>query len=217
VTTSVIQALAIGYSLLVLGHTAFYHASQIRVRANFDALTVLRMVAYYTGVYPFFGRSLPWAILGAPALLGTLFLSKRVLLAYWEFPVAVLVLTVLSIIASQEMQGGPRYAYSASVILILLLLALCSNPQVLQPAKIAAGILLSASMVYWSLQYKSGLDGFRDPNWPVWSSEVKAWRLDPRTKLQAHPIWPWQTATGLVWAINLPPEPASRRPASAMP
>ncbi|CAG9932806.1 conserved membrane protein of unknown function [Candidatus Nitrotoga arctica] len=205
-STVAIQLVAIGYSSLVLGDLAYAHPSQARFSSQFHALSVLHKVVYYAVVYPLFSDSGAWGWFGAAVLLITAYLARRILRDQWEFYVAILLLTALSVVSSLGMQGGPRYAYPVAVILALLLVAYSSDLRIPRVARVTAGILLSASIAYWSWHYKSGMDNFRNPRWPAWSDEVKAWGLDPGRKLQAHPVWDSQTAIGLVWSVELPPK-----------
>jgi hypothetical protein len=207
--TSAIQLAAIAYSLLVLGDAAYYHpASQRRVMTDIHAIPVIFNVFYYAFVYPIFGFSrlgiLGW--IGAAALLCAGYLARASTRDHWIYFGAILLLTSLSVVTSMGMHGGPRYAYSASVIVALLLLTYSFNSSLPKVARLTAGILLTTSIAYWSLHYKSGLDYFRDPRWPTWSEEVRAWRSDPTKELQAHPIWRDQTAQGVVWSLTLSSE-----------
>lgn len=202
-STSVIQLLAIAYSTFVLGDAAYYHPIQRRTLFDFDALSVLHRLIYYAFAYPLFGFSGLWSWFGAALLLGIGYLARGAIRPYWVFLGAVLLLTSLSVVSSMGMQGGPRYAYSSAVILTLLLLALTLDSRISGGGKIIAVILFTTSIAYWSTNYRSGMDGFRNPHWPSWANEVKAWRLDPTRKLQVHPVWESQTAIGLVWSLEL--------------
>jgi len=203
-STSAIELAAIAYSSFILGDAAYYHPSQKRALSDFHAISFLHNVMYYAFAYPLFGHATLWAWIGTAALLATGYMAKGTMRDYWVFLGAVLLLTSLSVVSSMRMQGGPRYAYSAAVILVLLLLAYSFDLRIPKAARVIAYTLLSASIAYWSWQYKSEMHDFRNPHWPAWSEEVRAWRLDPGRKLQAHPVWEDQTAIGLVWSVELP-------------
>ncbi len=205
-STTAIELAAIAYSSFILGDAAYYHASQRRVISDFNAISVMNNIFYYAFAYPLFGHSKLLAYVGAAALLGTGYLARASMRDHWVFLGAVLLLSSLSVVSSMGMHGGPRYAYSASVIISLLMLAYSFNSRIPRAARITASILLIASITYWSLHYMDGLRDFRDPRWPTWSEEVRTWRTDPSIKLQAHPIWQDQTDEGLVWSVKLPPE-----------
>lgn len=200
--TSSIQLLAIAYS--------FYHpepmAGAPRFPSDSDSLVILRQIIYYAFAYPLFGRAKAVAWIGAALLLVIGYRARSSVRDQWIFPGAVLLLTILSVLSSMGMQGGPRYAYSAAVILALQLLTHSCDPRLSKAIRKAFTILLCLSIAYWSLHYKSGMNRFRDSHWPVWSDEVKAWRLEPGRKLQVHPIWPSQTVNNVVWSVELPPE-----------
>jgi hypothetical protein len=198
-STSIIQFLAIAYWF-----SNPEPAGPTRFPSNFHPFFILLRIIYYAFAYPLFGGAWLLAWSGAAVLLVIGYQARILMRDHWVFPGAILSLTSLSIISSIDMQGGPRYAYSAAVILILQLLTYSCDLRLPKATKKTAAVLLSLSMVYWSLHYKSGMTPFRDPNWPAWSDEVKAWRLDPDRKLQAHPIWEGQTAKNIVWSVKLP-------------
>jgi hypothetical protein len=206
VLTSAIELVAIAYSSFILGDAAYYHpAIQKRLISDFNVISVMHNTFYYAFAYPLFGHSKLLAYVGAAILLGTGYLARSSMRDYWMFLGAVLLLTSLSVVSSMGMRGGARYAYSASVIISLLMLACSFDLRIPRVARVTASILLSASILYWSFHY-SYISNYRNPQWPRWSEEVKAWRSDPSRKLQAHPVWEGQTANGLVWSVELPPK-----------
>lgn len=204
--TSTIQLLAITYSFFYLGAAAYYHPTQSRAISEFHLIPLLSKILFYSFAYPFFGFAAFWGWLGALVALCVAFMARSIRQDIWMFPAAIILLTSLSILSSLGMLGGPRYAYSAAVILLLHLMNYSFNNEIPTIARKASSILIAASIAYWAVHFLSGLDNFRDPQWPIWSEEVKKWHANPNRSLQAHPIWANQTAQGLVWAINLPPE-----------
>ena len=211
--TSVVQLLAVLYSDLIIKDYAYYG---LRFSSHSNLPDSIYWILYYGTDYPIFGYLLrgsqsggSWsALLGLPvsaALLLSLFLARRRLNDYLEFPLAVLILTSLSVLTSMGGRGGARYAYSAAVIVALQLLAQASDVKLNLGARLIAGVLLLASISYWCVDFWPGFQQFHDQRWPTWSSEVRAWRADPSRNLQVWPIWEDQTAAGVAWTLRLPP------------
>lgn len=212
-STAVVQLTAIAYSLFVLGDAAYFHpGSQARFSSSVDMMSVAQTVTYYALKYPFFGDSGQWGWFAAAVFLMIAYTARSEIVDYWEFFASLFLVTTLSVVASLGMTGGSRYAYPASVVVVLQLLRYSRDTQVPTIAKLSAGILLAASIGYWSAHFVSNLDDYRDPLWPKWSDEVRAWRLEPGRKLQAHPIRANQTAQGLIWAMELPPQGSQTSP-----
>lgn len=202
--TSTVQLTAIGYSMIVLGDSAYYHSSQIRFPSQVDVIHVVQRIAHYSLSYPIFGEAGLLGWFGTAVLLIIIIMTIHLFRDRWEFLASIFLLTTLSVIASLEMEGAPRYAYPVSVILALMLLSYVFDARVRIIIRIFSGILLATSLSYWSWHYRTEMINFRNPDWPIWSDEVNAWKQDPSRKLQAHPIWQTQTAIGLNWAVELP-------------
>lgn len=208
VLTALTQLCAIIYSSAVLGDAAYYHSRQSRTFVSLKIGRVIRNILYYAFAYPLLGKLgkfsvLPWV--GAFLYLVGIWRMRARLPGYWYFPLSICLLTVLSVFASLEMKGGPRYAYSSAVIFSLQLLAYSNDVKLSISTRRAAGFILSVSLLYWIIQFPWDLDNYRDSNWPTWSSEVRTWRQDPSRPLQVWPIWESQTAIGLIWSVQLPP------------
>jgi hypothetical protein len=103
------------------------------------------------------------------------------------------------------MQGGARYAYASSVILMLLLIAISGNSRASRAARGVSLCLLIWSLGFWSLKFREQMNYYMNPAWPRWREEVKAWRADPNRSLQIHPLWEQHAKIGLVWSIRLRP------------
>jgi len=200
--TSAIQVWAIIYAIVLHRDVA----SQARFPGGIDVRFVVHNIFHYMFIYPLFEFKKYVGWIGAAFLLLTVFLARARLRVQWEFFAAIFLLTNLSVLSSLGMQGGPRYAYSSSVILMLQLLAYSYDLKIPRLARMISGILLAASIAFWCSQYEVSLDHFRDAHWPKWSDEVEAWRLDSSRNLQAHPMWDSQTEAGMVWATKLPPK-----------
>jgi hypothetical protein len=198
--TSAVQLAMIIYSFI---HQAGSSPIDSRFNTTFDLYTLVRQIALFAVNYPFFGIQGSWSWLVAGLFLLAVFLSMRRFPAHWEYPLAIVLLTVLSTLASLGMYGGPRYAYSASVIMMLYLLALHGDGEVPRFARYAALLLLASSLTYWSVSYRAGLEKYRVASWPSWKSEVQAWRLDKNRMLQVHPAGVRGADGAALWTMDL--------------
>ena len=206
--TSLIELGFIIYSSKILGAAAYYSPTQNRFPNHIDPLEVINAMILYGVNYPLFRyHKIANAVCISVVSIGII-ISFRKLREFILFPLAILILTVMSVSGSLGMAGGPRYAYASSVIFALMLLALAASPNLNIIARTLCGTVLCASLFFWCWVFRSEFVYYHDPNWPSWSSEVKAWRSDPTRQLQVWPIWEYQTAIGLVWKMSLPaPEP----------
>jgi hypothetical protein len=202
--TSLIELGFIIYSAKILGAAAYYSPAQKRFPTHIDPLKVIKTMILYGVKYPLLGYHKTASVIGIILVSISIIISFRKLREFMLFPLAILILTVISVIGSLDMAGGPRYAYVSSVVFALMLLALATSPNLNIVARTLCGTVLCASLFYWCWIFRSGFLYFHDPNWPSWSSEVKAWRADPTRQLQVWPIWDNQTAIGLVWKMSLP-------------
>jgi hypothetical protein len=195
--TALIQISSIIYSFFI----NIDPANAYRFHSKVDFLNTLKSIYFFAFVYPQFGWS--WSRLGIALLPFVLIYSARQWRSWLVFVMAILLLTTLSVISSMGMLGGPRYAYSSAVILALMLLSIAVNVNVPPMARLMSGALLFLSVSYWTMHFMFQLDTFRDSRWPVWSSEVAAWRLDPCRELRVHPLWPDKSGK-MPWFIQLP-------------
>jgi hypothetical protein len=209
--TSALQVVAIVYSLEVMGPTAYYHDSQSRFSAQDhpDFIRVLNAIGYYWLVYPIFGfmsiaKIKHLGVIAAPLFVLNLFLIRRHLVDYWHFILAAAILVVLSTVASLHMQGGGRYAYAASVIIVIQYLAQATDERLPVAARALGGVFVVISLAYWSFTFRSSFLADHDPTWPSWSSEVAQWRQDPAHEIQIWPNWQSQSDEGLSWKVKLP-------------
>jgi hypothetical protein len=219
--TSALQIVAIVYSLDVMGPAAYYHVSQSRfsTQDHPDIKKVLNEIGFYWLAYPILGfRSLAITkhldVIAAPLFVLNFFLIRRQLAHYWYFILASAILIVLSTVASLHMQGGGRYVYAASVIIVIQYLAQATDERLPVAARALGGALVVTSLVYWSFTFRSSFLADHDPTWPSWSSEVSQWRQDPAHEIQIWPNWQSQSAEGLFWKVNLP---ASKLPPGTSP
>lgn len=200
-----IQLSAILYSHLVLGDAAYAHSSQIRLSPDADWFVALRNILFYVLIYPF-GRFSDDLFSGAAAItlsgLMVYALSSK-LNTYWAPIAAAWILTILSVIASLKMVGGERYAYASSVIVCIFLIGLAGDKERSKILRLVAGILLARALVFWALHYNIGMDDHYEPEWPVWSDEVSAWREDPTRELKVHPQLESQRKRGIEWSLKI--------------
>ena len=214
--TSFIELYSIVYSIVVIGGAAYYSGVNPRFHTSASISAVLRTMTFSGLGYPIIGRLpirrwIPELLVIASIVLSISQISELML-----FILSVVILTIIPVLSSFDMAGGDRYAYAASVILAMQLLAQSTNTRLPVAARVLSSSLLVVSLVYWSWSFRTSfhrcLDpscySFHDPSWPTWSSEVAAWRADPTRKLQVWPIWDYQTAAGIVWSMQLPPQPA---------
>jgi hypothetical protein len=210
--TSIVEFYSIVYSGLVLGDKAYIFPSiQKRFElGNVRPLSVLSKIFGYFLEYPFVEQGgVPGKLAGAMLIVGCL-LARNTIRDWIIFPLAAGAIIVVAIPSSLDMQGGARYVYAPSVILAMLLIALSLDYRVATAGRVIAGLLLGVCLLHWSWTFRSSLGHYHDPDWPSWSSEVQAWRADPSRRLQVWPIWSDQTARGVRWSMQLPPQGASR-------
>jgi hypothetical protein len=210
--TALIEVSYIAYTTLALRQAANFLPTQERLSFHVNPVLVLAEVVHFGMAYPLFGFTPPMSalvkaasIVSAALLALAIFLARSRMRALILFPLAALILTLLSVFGSFSMQGGARYAYTPSVIVSMLLLALCTDVRLPTAARALPGALLVASLAYWCATYRSSLIPFDDPSWPRWSAEVKAWRADPTKDLQVWPVWQTGSANWTFWRIKLPP------------
>ena len=205
--TSVVELYSIIYSIVFIGDAAYANPSQKRLPTNIKPLRLIIRILYYGMGYPFFGytRKIVW--IGAALLMLSMFLARSQIKEFALFPLAVWIMTILTVLGSLDMAGGPRYAYTASVINSILLIKLSANVNLSLATRTLSGSLLAVSLFYWSWTFREHFYKYENPDWPAWSSEVKAWRADPTRELQVWPIWDNQTAIGWFWRMRLPPKP----------
>ena len=204
---TLIQVAAIAYSRIVLGPAAYYHPlSQARFGSMAALSAAPEKIIYYALQYPLLGTYSGVASLGvvAAAIALMVYTAARRGGAYWHFLSVTWMLTLLSVLASLGMNGGPRYAYAPSVIFALFLLAVAFDDAAAVRFRSLAVILFSIAMMTWIPYYRGGLEGFSDPSWPTWEDEVRAWRSDSnRSELQIHPDWEGQRNQGLSWVVRI--------------
>jgi len=198
--TSAVQLAMIIYSFI---HQAGSSPIDSRFNTTLDLYTLVRQIAFFAVNYPFFGTQGSWTWLASALLLLTVFLSMRRFARHWEYPLAIGLLTVLSVLASLGMYGGPRYSSAAYVIMMRYLLALHGDGEVPRFARYISLLLLAGSLTYWTVNYRAGLEKYRDPAWPSWESEVQAWRLDKNKKLQVHPAGVRDANGAALWTMDL--------------
>ena len=224
--TSALQVIAIVCSLEIMGPAAYYDPSQSRFspQNHPEFILVLKAIGYYWLVYPIFGfMTIPkikhLGVIGIPLFVLNLFIIRRHLADYWCFILAAAILVVLSTMASLHMEGGGRYVYAASVIIVIQYLAQATDERLPGTARALGGAFVIISLAYWSFTFRSSFVADHDPTWPSWSSEVSQWRRDPAPEIQIWPNWQSQSDEGLSWKVKLPesrPSPQIvRRPACA--
>jgi len=206
--STAIQLAVIAYSYLVLGQTTYYDpSSQVRFASPVPLSYLPVRIAYYAIQYPVLGRYQGLVAsfgINVAAVLLMIYAATRRCADYWHFLGAIWVLTVFSVLGSIQMNGGPRYAYAPSCIFALFLLAIAFDEAVAPLFRRLSVVLFAIAMVVWVPYYRSGLDGFRNPAWPSWAEEVRAWRSDPsHSALYIHPDWPSQRKQGLAWVVRI--------------
>jgi hypothetical protein len=187
-------------------------AAPPRFVAAIPIATMLRIMASYGITNPIVADYAAPASLAVAAgtLVVMLYAASRRLGATWHFVAALWILIVLSVAASLGMSGDPRYAYAPAAIFALFLLAIVfDDAAATLVRRLSVGLICLATAV-WIASYRTGLQSVRDPSWPSWAAQVRAWRADPsRTAVQIHPDWGFQRDAGIVWLVHIDHVPPS--------
>lgn len=122
--------------------------------------------------------------------------------------VALLLLAVLSMLASIDMAGGQRYAYASSVLLLLIALSAvrqAGNGVV----KFTVGGLLLLALFSQASMYPMLSERYFDPAWPSWRSALHDWQRGGTPREDGVVIWPVSAGWRTPLPIDIDHDPVS--------
>jgi len=102
---------------------------------------------------------------------------------------ALLLVALLSMLASVDMAGGQRYAYVSSILLLLIVLGGLRQPPHAGLKYTVAGLLL-LSLFSQASMYPMLSEKFFKPSWPSWQEALHDWHRGVNPRSEGVVIWP---------------------------
>jgi len=111
---------------------------------------------------------------------------------------AFFIISLLSLLGSLNMAGGPRYGFVPTVIFICILCNFFEKVQHIAVYRAIGRSFATCFIIIQLIGFKMTSHKFYEPSFPRWKYEVKKWRSDPTYKMKIHPY-----NENKNWVVNL--------------
>jgi len=119
---------------------------------------------------------------------------RRTSREHFYFLAGFIIVALISTLGSLQAQGGPRYGYVPTCILMIILFAeACSLVRVRNYSRIIAMVIFTFALTVNGIYYKFRMMESYSPAYPKWKEEVAKWRTNRDYKPIIHPTgsYPW--------------------------
>lgn len=152
-------------------------------------------IIYFQFIYPIFGYlplKMKWNIylittIGIVSILyfSSIFIKNSYVKTLQLLIFSFLIVFVSSTIFSIDLMGGPRYTFTPSIMLLVILFSEYQSQ--IGYRKVTAALFIITLITCNSFEYRSKMEYAYSDDWPKWADEVKLWRHDNKYPLR---IWP---------------------------